>query len=96
MEHLSEEELNFLYDVMLSLKNREECKRLFSDLCTVRELSAMAQRLSVARLLKQGKTFTEIEEETGASSATIARINRCLHYGSGGYSLVLDELTAEG
>lgn len=95
MEHLSEEELNFLYDVMLSLKNREECKRLFSDLCTERELSAMAQRLSVARLLKQGKTFTDIEEETGASSATIARINR-LHYGSGGYSLVLDELTAEG
>lgn len=96
MEHLSEEELNFLYDVMLSLKNREECKRLFCDLCTVRELSAMAQRFSVARLLKQGKTFAEIEEKTGASSATIARINRCLHYGSGGYSLVLDKLTDEG
>ena len=92
MEHLSEAEQNLLYDVMLSLKSREECKRLLSDLCTVRELSAMAQRLSVAKLLKQGKTFTEIEEKTGASSATIARINRCLHYGSNGYSLVLDKL----
>ena len=93
MDHLNAKELNFLYDVILSLKDREECKRLLNDLCTVRELSSMAQRLSVARLLKAGKTFTEIEEETGASSATIARINRCLHYGSAGYLMVLDKLT---
>ena len=92
MDHLSAEELNVLYDAILSLEDREECRRLLSDLCTVRELSSMAQRLAVARHLKKGKTFTEIEEETGASSATIARINRCLHYGSDGYSLVLDKL----
>ncbi len=87
-----DEELNILADAILTLETREECKKFLTDLCTVREISSMAQRISVAKLLRDKKTFSEIEEKTGMSSATIARINKCLQYGADGYSLILDKL----
>ena len=83
-------ETDRLFDAILSLKTEEECYRFFDDLCTIGELQAMTQRLEVARLLREGKTFTQISEETGVSSATITRVNKCISYGSGGYKLALD------
>ncbi|MBO5733976.1 MAG: TrpR YerC/YecD [Clostridia bacterium] len=86
------EEIKILSRAILSLETEEECEKFLTDLCTVREISSMAQRITVARLLQDKKTFTEIEEATGMSSATIARINKCLQYGADGYNLVLDKL----
>lgn len=86
-----DEELEVLAEAMLALETEEECKKFLKDLCTVREISSMAQRIVVAKLLREKKTFLEIEEETGMSSATISRINKCLQYGEDGYSLVLDK-----
>ncbi len=83
-------ETDRLFDAILSLKSEEECYRFFDDLCTIGELQAMTQRLEVARLLREGKTFTQISEETGVSSATITRVNKCISYGTGGYELALD------
>ncbi len=72
-----------LFKAVLSLKSVEDCYAFFEDLCTVKELSSMVQRYEVARLLHDGKTFTTISEQTGASPATITRVNRCLQYGDG-------------
>lgn len=72
-----------LFKAVLSLKSVEDCYAFFEDLCTVKELSSMVQRYEVARLLHKGKTFTTISEQTGASPATITRVNRCLQYGDG-------------
>lgn len=83
-------EADRLFDTILSLKDRETCYRFFEDLCTFNEISAMAQRLHVAQLLTEGKTFSQISAETGVSSATITRVNKCLTYGSGGYRSVLN------
>ncbi len=82
-------ETDRLYDAILSLKDREACYRFFDDLCTFSEITAMTQRLQVARMLSEGKTFSQISAETGVSSATITRVNKCLSYGSGGYAQVL-------
>ncbi len=82
-------ETDRLFDAILSLKDREECYRFFDDLCTFGEITAMTQRLQVARLLTEGKTFSQISAETGVSSATITRVNKCLSYGADGYRLVL-------
>ncbi len=87
-----QEELKILADAILSLETAEECEKFLTDLCTVREISSMAQRITVAKLLRDKKTFSEIEEATGMSSATIARINKCVQYGADGYSLVLDKM----
>lgn len=84
-------ETDRLYDAILSLESREACYRFFDDLCTFSEITAMAQRLQVARMLSEGKTFSQISAETGVSSATITRVNRCLSYGSGGYGQVLEK-----
>ncbi len=81
-----------LFSAILSLDNMEQCGKFFEDICTIKELQSMAQRLEVAALLRQKKTFAEIVQKTGASTATISRVNRCLMYGSGGYNLVLDSL----
>lgn len=78
-----------LFEAILELKTIEDCDRFFEDLCTINEINAMAQRLDVAVLLKQGETFNNIVEKTGASTATISRVNKCLKYGSGGYDIVL-------
>lgn len=80
-----------LYEAVLKLKTIEDCDKFFEDLCTINEINAMAQRLDVAVLLKQGETFNNIVEKTGASTATISRVNKCLKYGSGGYDIVLKD-----
>ena len=80
-----------LFDALRLLQTREEFYSFFDDLCTVKELTAMGQRFEVARLLDQELTFTEITEQTGASPATISRVNRCLQYGEG-YSMILDRI----
>ena len=80
---------DLLYESILSLKDLEECKEFFQDLCTVAELRAMEQRFEVALLLSDGMIYNEILERTGASSATISRVNRSLQYGADGYQTVL-------
>ena len=83
-------ETDRLFQAVLSLRTEEDCYRFFDDLCTIGELQAMTQRLQVARLLREGKTFTQISEETGVSSGTITRVNKCIAYGAGGYALALE------
>jgi len=78
-----------LYEAILLLKTKEECISFFQDLCTISELRAMEQRFEVASLLDEGMIYSEILEKTGASSATISRVNRSLCYGAGGYDIVL-------
>lgn len=79
-----------LFHAILSLETKEECAAFFEDVCTVKEVQDMAQRLWVARLLQSGETYSRIRDLTGASTATVSRVNRCLQYGSGGYERVLD------
>lgn len=86
---------DLLYEAILSLNTKEECRAFFQDLCTFTEVKAMAQRIEVARLLDQGLIYSEILERTGTSSATISRINRALQYGADGYRIVLDRLKRE-
>ena len=81
-----------LFDAVMSITDREECYKFFEDLCTVKEIKAMAQRYGVAKLLLNKKTYSEIEEATGASTATISRINRTLQYGADGYTSVIDRM----
>ena len=78
------------FEAVLKLENKEECEKFFEDLCTMQELEAISQRLEVAMLLKDGKQYREITEQTGASTATISRVSKCLRYGSGGYEIVLN------
>ena len=81
-----------MYEAILSLQNVDECMRFFNDLCTVTELMAMEQRFQVAMCLNQGMIYNDILAETGASSATISRVNRSLQYGSDGYAIVFDRM----
>lgn len=90
---LQSEEVDFLCDAILSLKNREECYKFFDDICTINEIKAMEQRLQVASMLKEGKTYLDIAAITGASTATISRVNRCLNYGSDGYNLIMKRIS---
>lgn len=94
MKKSPNENSDLLYESMLSLRNVEECRRFFQDLCTVSELCAMEQRIEVAMYLHKGMIYNDILERTGASSATISRVNRCLRYGAGGYQAVLPRLTS--
>lgn len=86
------EQTDGFFEAVLSLETEEECYRFFEDICTVKEIQAIAQRLQVVKLLVKNKTYHEIESETGASTATISRINRALNYGADGYKLVLTRL----
>jgi TrpR-related protein YerC/YecD len=85
-------ESDLLYEAILTLRDKDECKAFFQDLCTVSELRAMEQRLEVAVLLDEGLIYNNILERTGASSATISRVNRALQYGADGYKTVLPRL----
>ncbi|MDD6159660.1 MAG: YerC/YecD family TrpR-related protein [Oscillospiraceae bacterium] len=85
-------EEDLLYDAILSLKDRDECRAFFHDLCTMTELKAMSQRIEVARLLDRGLIYSDILSRTGTSSATVSRVNRALQYGADGYRIVLDRL----
>jgi TrpR-related protein YerC/YecD len=81
-----------LFNAILLLKNMDECYNFFEDIGTISEIKALAQRLEVARMLRDKKTYSDISEKTGASTATISRVNRCLNYGADGYRLVLDRM----
>ena len=81
-----------LFRSILSLESVEECYRYFEDLCTVKELRDMGQRLEVAGLMREGSSYLAAQQATGASSATIGRVKRCLDYGSGGYGMILDRM----
>ncbi len=81
-----------LFSAILKLENIEEVYLFFDDLCTVNEIQSMAQRLEVARMLRLGYTYSQIEKETGASTATISRVKRCFQYGTDGYQLVFDRM----
>ena len=84
-----------LFRALLSLENEEECGLFLEDVCTVKEITDMAQRLKVARLLRAKTSYAAINQETGVSTATISRVSRCLDYGPGGYDLVLGRLDGE-
>lgn len=87
------ENRKFLYEAILKLENFEECENFFEDLCTVQELESISQRLVVAKLLTEGRVYTDIVERTGASTATISRVNRTLNYvGNGGYNTVFSRM----
>lgn len=86
------DDIDELFDAVLTLKDREDCYRFFEDICTIDEIHAIAQRLQVAKLLSKKKTYSEIEAITKASTATISRINKCLVYGADGYQRVLERL----
>lgn len=92
IDKLRDESLEHLFRAVLALESVEECYQFFDDLCTIGEIKSLAQRLEVARMLRKGYTYHQIEAETGASTATISRVKRCLQYGSDGYTLVLDRL----
>ncbi len=84
--------VDHLFDAILLLENREECYSFFEDLCTVNELLSLSQRFEVASMLKSGKTYMEIAEKTGASTATISRVNRSLNYGNDGYEMIFSRM----
>jgi len=86
------EATDHLFDAILSLNTKEECYNFFEDLCTVNELISLSQRFEVASMLREHKTYLEIAEKTGASTATISRVNRSLQYGTDGYQLVFGRL----
>ena len=89
---LKTEALDELFDAILCLESREECYHFFEDACTINELQSISQRMEVAKMLREGRTYLDIAEITGASTATISRVNRALNYGNDGYDLVLDRL----
>ena len=89
-------EESILYEAILTLKTVDECKLYFEDVCTIKEIKAMAQRIHVACQLDEGRNYLEVCESTGASSATISRVNKCLNYGEGGYRTAMERLKEAG
>lgn len=83
---------NRLFEAILMLKNVEECYAFFEDICTINEIQSLAQRWEVAKMLEHHKTYMEIAEQTGASTATISRVNKSLNYGSDGYKIMLERM----
>lgn len=92
---LKDENIDFLFKAVLKLENIEECYAFFEDICTVQELKSIAQRLKVAKLLTEKHVYNHIVSETGASTATISRVNRTLNYGNDGYKTIFDRFAAE-
>lgn len=86
------EAVDHLFDAILTLKSKEECYTFFQDVCTINELLSLSQRYEVAKMLREKKTYLEIAEKTGASTATISRVNRSLNYGCDGYDMVFSRL----
>ena len=86
------EAVDYLFSAILSLKDKEECYTFFEDICTINELLSLSQRFEVAKMLREKKTYLEIAEKTGASTATISRVNRSLNYGNEGYDLIFERL----
>jgi TrpR-related protein YerC/YecD len=92
LKKLKDPYVNRLFDAILLLENRDDCYRFFEDICTIGEVQSMAQRLQVAEMLKEGRTYTDIAQTTGASTATISRVKRFLNYGANGYNIILERL----
>ena len=92
MKNHHTEEIDRLFEAILSLETVEECRDFFDDACTVKEINEIAQRLLAAGMLREGKSYAEISKQTGMSTATISRVNKCLEYGNGGYEMVFDRL----
>ena len=90
MKDIHTEATKEFFRALLLLETEEDCKNFFEDICTVKELQDISQRLEVARMLDDGKSYQVVSKETGASTATISRVNRCLVYGSGGYKSILE------
>ncbi len=88
-------EMDTLFRAILSLENTDECYKFFEDICTVKELQDIAQRLKAAMMLKRGENYAVVCKETGMSTATISRVNKCLGYGEGGYDMVLERISEE-
>ena len=95
VKQLKSEPVDHLFEAILTLKSKEECYSFFEDLCTVNELLSLSQRCEVAAMLKEHKTYLEIAEKTGASTATISRVNRSLTYGNDGYEMVFSRMKEE-
>ena len=87
---------DYLFEAILTLETLDDCYAFFDDLCTIKEIGEMAKRMCVAKMLEENTVYTEINEKTGLSTATISRINRCLKYGSDGYTEVLRRLAEKG
>lgn len=92
MRKQHKESMDNLFKAILSLENIEECYSFFEDACTIQELESIAQRFEVAKLLCQGKSYIDINKLTGASTATICRVSKCVNYGGGGYKTAIDRL----
>ena len=90
---LQDPNIEYLFEIILKLETVDECFKFFEDLCTVPELKAMSQRLAVAKMLSDKRVYSEIVSETGASTATISRVNRSLIYGCDGYEMVFGRMT---
>ena len=86
------EAVDHLFDAILTLENKEDCYLFFQDVCTINELLSLSQRYEVAKMLREQKTYLEIAEKTGASTATISRVNRSLNYGNDGYDMVFERI----
>ena len=96
MPKIDQAYLHQLYQAILSLETVEQCRAFLDDICTVQELEALSQRLEVAKLLHQGKNYVDINKLTGASTATIGRVSKCLSYGDGGYKAALEKMEEAG
>lgn len=95
MDVLRQKEVERLFQAILTLQTVEECYRFFEDACTIKEIQEIAQRFDVASQLWTGKSYQEVNQKTGASTATICRVKKCLMYGSSGYQLVLERMAEE-
>ena len=95
MGYTRTEEMNKLFETILKLDSIEECYSFFEDICTIKEMQDMAQRLAVAVLLDKGENYQKISQDVSVSTATISRVSKCLRYGSGGYRLALDKMKQE-
>ncbi|MBR5241992.1 MAG: hypothetical protein IKV20_02525 [Clostridia bacterium] len=92
MEKWHTPEVDTLFEAILSLDSVEECYKFFEDACTVKEILDIAQRLKAARMLRAGESYVAVSQETGMSTATISRVNKCLEYGGGGYAIALERI----
>ena len=95
MHKFQSPEIDALFQTILSLKTVEECYLFFEDACTIKELQEISARLKAAKMLRAGVNYADISKETGMSTATISRVNKCLEYGNGGYNIVLDRLNED-
>ncbi len=96
MAKIEKQYLENLYQAILSLESAKECAAFLDDICTIQELEALSQRLEVARLLHEGRNYVDINKLTGASTATICRVSKCLSYGDGGYKTVIQRIVKAG